>query len=533
MSFPRSVSLWVMLGLVGWVMSSPAAAQVQINSSGRPISGGLVSITTAVSAPVSNVFSASGEDAPAPEEEYTFVFSHYEWALSPTNSVASISPTEGTSTTFSALSPSPLRSWYSLGVTAMYDKYDADLNLVAQNVPGGSASVTIRLTVMEVELQYQNDEAYVGCGKDTDPITLTAIKRPAELENEAYAWSVVSGPGAGYFSPDNASSTSFYGTSRGKATAEVRMSADGAACADRKDVHVIEINDLQGPVPPQYMMVVEGAGYAVPFSDPAGDLIGVYISPVLDGLYPYAWETDFTARVDHVSGTVTISLFRPGPYTVKIDRVTADGIATSSFVKIWNDCDWLGGDGDKEKDNTTDRRKRPAPPADLVLISTAPNDSVLRRARVLYPDHKPMSSVADACTTIQTFYIQNGERPFSLLIIDHGNEKPWQGFGCGRTWALGKVLDHTVLTIENVVQFHNACRGRVSYIMFFGCNVAKTQEGENWIQAMADNTLAVVSAFRCKNYLYYDPHDPTVYYDHDDVPNPICTKVPDLPELEE
>ena len=82
-------------------------------------------------------------------------------------------------------------------------------------------------------------------------------------------------------------------------------------CNATADIVVIEINDLSETVPEdEYDEVTVSGQYAVPYETTNGQLRAVLIAPMYNPDYPYQWNSDFYARVDHASGDVTITLLR-------------------------------------------------------------------------------------------------------------------------------------------------------------------------------------------------------------------------------
>ena len=97
---------------------------------------------------------------------------------------------------------------------------------------------------------------------------------------------------------------------------------------DTFTVYGIEIADLSEDVPEDYydeIYISPSGEYTVPFDSTGGSngygfLKSVRIAPVDYPGQPYLWNVDFDATVSPITGDVTISLIRPGPYLVKLVR---------------------------------------------------------------------------------------------------------------------------------------------------------------------------------------------------------------------
>lgn len=358
------------------------------------------------------------------------------------------------------------------------------------------------------------DGKYVGAVRDTDPILLSAIGLPP---GGSYSWAVAAGPGNGLFGSPSSASTDFTGTDRGELEVHVTYALPGGAtCGDKAGLVVIEINDLTGPVTPQFMdqIDVPNGQYIIPYSAAEGELRAVLVSPVIDPDYPYQWETDFRVRVDHQTGDASVTLLRSGPYLFKTIREDQGGNSTETLFKLYYNS-WVIPKGKTKTGRDRRRRRRPDP--HLVLISTATNDDgSLKAAREFFPRYEDMDSVADANAKIMAAFIANNRQPISVSIVDHGN-KAIQGMGDGRGSEACKHISNQLPDAFHVRDFADICRTtRVTEVTFYGCNVAEPPEGEAWIQSLADLIGGNVAITACTGEItwtkQYRPV-PDVYYD--------------------
>lgn len=301
----------------------------------------------------------------------------------------------------------------------------------------------------------------------------------------SYQWAKVAGQGEGTFHASSDQNPQFAGMVRGKLTVQVTATTypAGGVCRDTEELVVIEINDLTGPVTPQFMdqIPVPSGQYTVPYAA-NGELRAVLIAPIIDEYVPFEWETHFGARVNHQTGDVVITLSRSGTYVVKAIREGQNGSTSELLFKLYYNS-YVFPKGRTKTGRDRRRRRRDV---ELVLIADVPGEDPHEDvARLYFGTWVDMYSVDDANAKIEAAWIANGRRPISVAIVDHGNVAI-QGMGDGEGNETCKHISNKTADAFHVRDFTNMCRGKVRAVDFYGCNVAEGPEGDAWIQSLAD-----------------------------------------------
>jgi hypothetical protein len=362
-------------------------------------------------------------------------------------------------------------------ITATFE-WDDDLKQLGKSYQAIDDLIVARVCV----IASAPEGRFVGTGKDTRPIPLEA-EYEFGTGGETYAWSKVGGSGNGTFNDAAAQNPEFTGTQRGDVT--VQVVANGSDYSTL-DLVVIEINDLAEDDPNEEATEVylegEEAQYTVPYSTANGDLRGVYIAPPEDADDPFGWDEDFSAEVNHLDGSVTLTLDRSGPCLVKIVR-DLDGTETSAFLLV--ELNGAVGRMDGESVQAGKYVKVETPTGDLVLISSASgaNDNgYVKAARKHYTNYKDIGSVRDAAMEIAKCPVRENENDrISVVIVDHGTVGD-MAMGCGMLGEAGKYL--TINTTQDLDYFTGICKGRVRELTHTGCAVGFGDVGAALLQKL-------------------------------------------------
>jgi hypothetical protein len=327
---------------------------------------------------------------------------------------------------------------------------------------------------------------YVGAVKDQDPIQLNAIESPPPA---SFGWSIASGPGSGTFATPAAQNTLFTGSIRGPLIAQVVATTPSSICSATANLVVIEINDLSETVPEnQYDEITVAGQYTIAYSNGNGQLRAVLIAPISNPSDPYQWNTDFYAQVNHMTGDVTVTLIRGGPYLIKSIR---DNNGTQSVEIVSLLFNAFAHYTTGQKDITGKAVSIPSPSADLILIGP---DGTLDTDRSANPHYIPMTSVQDAIDSITLAQKLLG-RKVSVAIIEHGGP----GLQCMGDGPSPVMADGKYIRIDDPVSaialFKQGANGKVSSIVLYGCNTAQGPTGAAFITDLANGTGASVTGY--------------------------------------
>jgi hypothetical protein len=329
---------------------------------------------------------------------------------------------------------------------------------------------------------------FVGAVRDQVPLQLTANPDPGGVTG-TYSWSVTAGPGSGTFHESTDQNPNFTGDAEGECTVQVTLTSGSGSVQDTEQIQVIRIDDLYGTVPEaQYDSVDTSGYYTIPYYASGGELLAVLIQP--PGSVYYQWETDFYARVDHQTGDVTITLLSAGPYLVRTVRTGSSGGSLADTVELMYNS-YAHPKGKKKTGSTA---TIPSPSADLILIDNTTPDDALEKDRQAYPNHTPIGSVQDAIDAIQNRWNNNGNQPFSVALIGHG-ESASMGMGDGKATIIGKHIADTADAAPFLAAFTAMCKGKVTSITMYGCNVADGDRGAAFVQDVATRANCTVTAY--------------------------------------
>ncbi|CAM9904805.1 unnamed protein product, partial [Phaeothamnion confervicola] len=404
--------------------------------------------------------------APAPAGSYSL------WINQPAPS----SPAATLSGTFSAVG-----NW-SATVTA-------SVNLVDQcgHSWSGSGSASTSVTVFSVQVSASG--RFVGAVRDQTPLALSAAPTPGTVSG-TYSWTVASGPGSGTFHAPTDQNPGFTGDAEGACSVRATLTAGSASAQGSLPLQVIRVDDLSGTVPEaQYNSYDTSGSYTIPYSTSEGTLQAVLIQP--PGTMGYQWQTDFYALVNQQTGDVNVTMISPGPYLVKAVRTgSSGGTSLNDIIQLmfnsWSDP--------KDKSATGTTARIAAPSGDLILIDSTTPDGAMDAYRQAYPNGTPMGSVQDAIDAINNHWNNNGNQPFSVVLIGHGAPGN-QGMGDGQDTVVGKNISDQPASAPSLAAFTAACKGKVSSITMYGCNVAKGASGAAFVQDVATRANCTVTAY--------------------------------------
>lgn len=342
------------------------------------------------------------------------------------------------------------------------------------------------------------DGQYVGAVKDTASIRVQAVPSPPG-GTLTFSWSVSSGPGSGTFGNNTAQDTTFAGTSQGQATLQVEMTDPPCSPAyGSANVNVIVIDSLGSISEDYYDEYTTTGNYTIPFSSSSGNLLEVLISPPSDSSNPFYWGVDFNATVNHATGTVTIQTYTSAPYMVQTVRTGG----SYTFDLQYNAP--AGEVGAKKKTGKTVRIA--APSQSLILTSNATDtNGFLTNVRGWGGGGILIDNVNDVNTQIGDEWTNNGNKTFSLGVIDHGNAA-YQNMGGGQVWQpAGKYIQRADAgSAADLTAFMAACKGKTTSITLYGCNVALNNtvgDGPQFLQDLATGTNSSVTAYTGSIYI--------------------------------
>jgi len=137
-----------------------------------------------------------------------------------------------------------------------------------------------------------------------------------------------------------------------------------------------------------------------------------------------------------------------------------------------------------------------APSADLICISSSAADNgFLVDARAAIPAGVAAGSVNDVITAINNKYKANGNKPFSLAVIDHGRSA-LQSMGDGNITVVGGYIAYNDPPSANDLKnFLVACTRAVTSCTFYGCNVASGADGPAFLQELATGGAMQMTAY--------------------------------------
>lgn len=211
------------------------------------------------------------------------------------------------------------------------------------------------------------------------------------------------------------------------------------------------------------------------------------------------WNVDFRASVDHSSGDVYLTFVRDAPYLTKITRRDEFGNDSAEIVQLLNNAG-----SSRKGDATTGKTRIVAPSGDLILISVGPEptSTFCLNARGTMAPYSPISSIAAAIDRVNTFFVANGNVPFSLLIVDHGNFTPDQSVGAGQIGGVGdgKSIVGLAGGEPDVTAFINGVVDKVIDCWICGCNVARDPVGKTWLKSIAGRSDMWIRAFSGTSY---------------------------------
>ena len=144
-----------------------------------------------------------------------------------------------------------------------------------------------------------------------------------------------------------------------------------------------------------------------------------------------------------------------------------------------------------KKDVTGKAVDIPKPSADVVLIGPHVSLQYDREANFGYV---PMNSVQDAIDAIAAKHLKLG-RKVSVAIIEHGGPGLQDmGDGPHHVPGDGKYIKLNDPNSE-LAAFEAGVKGKVSFITLYGCNVAKSPDGPEFIKELATGTGATVKGY--------------------------------------
>lgn len=352
------------------------------------------------------------------------------------------------------------------------------------------------------ELSASGAEDY-DCNTDTGEL---------EADDITYIWTATHGSfvGVNYGDEVDYETPSSYVTDKAEITVHANdnhsassnsaLYDESAESSDPLDVVVIEIDDLP------FSSIFEddhdrttsstlNVDYSESGSDTRRVLVVLSDQDVLSDR-----DFEWSASVNASNGNVFVSTLVTDLFMVETLRADGGGTITA-LTEITNGIE-SGEDKDPQAPQTSGKRRTISTPSqDLILLANHPGDDFLDDARATVSGEVLILSLDDAIDEINDHFANNGEEAFSLAIIDHGSSygsKNWQNVGNRTSSNDGEnstIGQGDIDWQNNRDRFAAAIDGKVNNVTLYGCKVAKGSVGDTFLQAIADDGNATVTAY--------------------------------------